>query len=106
SEPSLVPRSGYPKSTTSKRLGRQCWRTCCWTFLQDRKINFEKYLDLLINHVIPSCRVQFLVQFNVINQQLRFQPDGAPPHFAANVTSSKEKRLLFQILGENLRVVI
>lgn len=48
-------------------------------------LNSEKYLDLLRNHIIPSCRLLFPGEYNAIHQQLWFQQDGAPPHFAANV---------------------
>ncbi|KAJ8944201.1 hypothetical protein NQ318_014563 [Aromia moschata] len=82
-----------PRNLKKYCLARHFWIGIVEPFIIGRNLKSEKYFDLLRYHIILSCRLLLTGENNVFNQQLWFQQDGAPPHFAA-----KYKLTIFRTL--------
>ncbi|KAJ8961798.1 hypothetical protein NQ318_021401, partial [Aromia moschata] len=74
----ITSKSAYPKSpksiTGGHIVGRKVQR------FVDGNLNSEKYVDLVRNHIIPSCRLLLPGKNNGINQKLMVPIGGAAPH--------------------------
>ncbi|KAJ8946069.1 hypothetical protein NQ318_009195 [Aromia moschata] len=89
----VMRRSAYPKSPKGIVRGR-----IVGPFFINGNLNSEKYLDLLRNHIIPSCMLLLVSENDVINEQLWFKQEWAPPHFATNHVVSQISLDLLKVL--------